>query len=234
MFSVKRLSILITAFVIAVSAIAAQSSTGGNLTVEESYMYESIQIMIIRETARSDTREQKFVALEYINDAISRGNKNDEIRQTLDFLSREGRRTIATENGRVVNNFPDVRRLSAKYLGQIGSEEARKSLLDICQFENEPMVLQEAIKSLGDIGVNDNNETVIIISWAFSKFDNLNPDNLMALATIDAFENIARRNNGINHPEAIRTLTRIAEGQYITPVKERARQLLSDLRSYGN
>jgi len=234
MFSVKRFSILITASVIAVSAIAAQSSTGGNLTVEESYMNESIQLMIIRETARSNTREQKFVALEYINDAINRGNKNDDIRQTLEFLSREGRRSIATENGRVVNNFPDVRRLSAKYLGQIGSEEARKSLLDICQFENEPMVLQEAIKSLGDIGVNDNNETIIIISWAFSKFNNLNPDNLMALATIDAFENIARQNNGINHPEAIRTLTSIADGQYITPVKERARQLLSDLRSYSD
>ena len=234
MFTVKRLSILITASVIAVSAIAAQSNIGDDLSVEASYLNESIQLMIIRETARSNTREQKFVALEYINDAINRGSKNDDIRQTLEFLSREGRRSIAMENGRVVNNFPDVRRLSAKYLGQIGTEEARKSLLDICQYENEPMVLQEAIKSLGDIGVNDNNETVVIISWAFSKFDNLNPDNLMALATIDAFENIAKQNNGINHPEAVRTLTRIAEGQYITPVKERARQLLSDLRVYSS
>jgi HEAT repeat protein len=234
MFTVKRLSVLITASVIAVSAIAAQSNIGGDLSVEASYLNESIQLMIIRETARASTREQKFVALEYINDAINRGSKNDDIRQTLEFLSREGRRSIAIENGRVVNNFPDVRRLSAKYLGQIGTEEARKSLLDICQYENEPMVLQEAIKSLGDIGVNDNNETVVIISWAFSKFDNLNPDNLMALATIDAFENIAKQNNGINHPEAVRTLTRIAEGQYITPVKERARQLLSDLRLMNN
>jgi HEAT repeat protein len=233
MFRVKCFSILITAFVIAVSAIAAQSNTN-DLSVEESYLNESIQLMIIRETARSNTREQKFVALEYINDAINRGNKNDDIRQTLEFLSKEGRRSIAIENGRVVNNFPDVRRLSAKYLGIIGTEEARRSLLDICQFENEPMVIQEAIKSLGDIGANNNNETVVIIAWAFSKFDNLNPDNLMAIATIDAFENIARQNNGINHPEAVRTLTRIAEGQYITPVKERARELLSELRSYSS
>jgi hypothetical protein len=234
MFTFKRLSILITASVIAVSAITAQSNSGGNLSIEESYLKESIELMIIRETARANTREQKFVALEYINDAISRGSKNDDIRQTLEFLSREGRRSIAMENGRVVNNFPDVRRLSARYLGQIGTEEARKSLLDICQFENEPMVLQEAIKSLGDIGANDNNETVVIISWAFSRFDNLNPDNLMAIATIDAFENIARQNNGINHPEAVRTLTRITEGQYIIPVKDRARQLLSDLRMYSS
>jgi len=233
MFGVKRLSILITASVIAVSAITAQSNTGRELSVEESYIRDSIELMIIRETARSNTREQKFVALEYISEAINRGNKNDDIRQTLDFLSKEGRRSVAMENGRVVNNFPDVRRLSAMYLGQIGTEEARKSLLDICQFENEPMVLQEAIKSLGDIGANVNNETVVIIAWVFSRFDNLNPDNLMALATIDAFENIARQNNGINHPEAVRTITRIAEGKYITPVRERAWQLLADLRSYS-
>jgi len=230
MFSIKRLSILILAGVIAVSSVTAQNNP--EMTIEQSYLQESVELMIIRETARASSREQKFIALNYIADAIDRGNKSDEIRQTLDYLSREGRRTVAMESGRVVNNFPDVRRQSAKYLGQLGTEEARKSLLEICQFENEPMVLQEAIKSLGDIGTNENNETVVIISWAFSKFDNLNPDNLMAIATIDSFEKIARQNNGINSPEAIRTLTRITEGYYITPVKDRARQLLADLRSY--
>ena len=99
----KCFSILLITAVIAVSAIAAQSS---EMTVEESYLQESIELMIIRETARASTREQKFVALEYINDAIERGSTNDEIRQTLDFLSREGRRTVAMENGRIVNNFP--------------------------------------------------------------------------------------------------------------------------------
>jgi HEAT repeat protein len=232
MFSIKRFSILLLTAVIAVSAAFAQNNQ--EMTIEESYLQRSIELMIIRETARASTREQKFIALNYIGDAIDRGSKDDEIRQTLEFLSREGRRNIATENGRIVNNFPDVRRQSAKYLGQLGTEEARKSLLDICQFENEPMVLQEAIKSLGDIGNNDSNETVVIISWAFSKFDNLNPDNLMAIATIDAFENIARKNNGISSPEAVRTLARITEGYYITPVKDRARQLLADLRAYNS
>jgi len=65
------------------------------------------------------------------------------------------------------------------------------------------------------------------------RFDNLNPDNLMAIATIDAFEKIARKNGGISSPEAIQTLMRIADGQYIRPVQERARQLIAELRSYG-
>ena len=230
MFSFKRFSILI---IIAVAVTAAVFAQQREMTVEESYLQESIELMIIRETARSNTREQKLLSLEYIGEAIERGNTNDEIRQTLDFLSREGRRTVARERGRVMNNFPDVRRQSAKYLGVIGTEEARKSLIEIIQFENEPMVIQEAIKSLGDIGTNENNESVATIAWVFRKFDNLNPDNLIALATIDAFEKIAKQNNGINSPEAIRTLIIISEGHYITPVKVRARQVLAELRSYG-
>jgi HEAT repeat protein len=230
MFSLKRFSILIA--VISIVFIQNISAQQRELTVEESYLQETLEIMIIRETARSTTREQKLIAIEWIGDAIERGNTNDEIRQTLDFLAREGTRSVARENNRIVNNFPDIRRQSARLLGVVGTEEARASLIDILQFENEPMVLQEAIKSLGDIGTNENNETVTHIAWIVTRFNNLNPDNLMALAAIDAFEKIARRYNGLNSPEAIRTLVLISEGNYITPVRERARMLLAELRTY--
>jgi len=229
----KKLAILVIAAVITVSNVVSQSNN--EMTVEESYMQETIELQIIRETARASSREQKEVALHYISEAIEKGNKSDSIRQTLDYLSREGRRSVAMESGRVVNNFPDIRRQSAKYLGQLGTEEARLTLLQVIQYENEPMVLQEAIKSLGDIGVVDNNnDTFIFISWIFDRFDTLNPDNLMAIATIDTFEKIAKNNNGTISKEAISTLRRISEGHYITPVKERAAQLLSDLRGYSN
>jgi HEAT repeat protein len=233
MFLFKRFLVLIAAAVFAVSAVGAQNNSQREMSVEETYLQETIQLMIIRETARADTREQKLIALEYISEAINSGNTGDEIRQTLEFLSREGRRTVARENGRVTNNFPDVRRQAAKYLGQLGTEEAKNALLEITQFENEPMVLQEAIKSLGDIGLNDNNETVANIAWVVRRFDNLNPDNLMAIATIDAFEKIARKNGGLNSQEAIQVLIRISEGNYIRPVQERARQLIAELRTYG-
>jgi len=235
MFSLKKLSVILLAAVFAVSTAAAQNNSQKEMTVEESYLQESIEMMIIRETARADTREQKLIALEYIAESIGKGSTNDEIRQTLEFLTREGRMTVARENNRITNNFPDVRRQAAKYLGQLGTEEAKTALLGICQYENEPMVLQEAIKSLGDIGINDNNEVITHIAWAISKFDTRKPDNLMALATIDAFEKIHRKNGGLNSPEAIQTLIRIAENQvYVTGVRERARQLLAELRSSGS
>ena len=231
MFSFKRLFVLLITAVFAVSALPAQNS--GEMSIEQSYMQRAIEVMIIRESARASSREQKLISLQYIGDAIDHGNDDDEIRQTLVYLSREGRRSVARENGRVMNNFPDVRRQAARYLGLVGTEEARDALLEICQFENEPMVLQEAIKSLGDIGLNDDNETIANIAFVMRRFDNLNPDNLMAIATIDAFDKIARKNGGINSPEAIQILIRIAEGHYIKPVQERARQLIAELRSYG-
>jgi len=235
MFSFKRFSILIIAVVVIASTAFAQNNQRREMTVEESYLQESIEIMIIRETARAHSRDQKLIALEYVRDAIERGNTSDEIRQTLQFLSMEGRMIQARESGRLVNNFPDVRRQAAKYLGQMGTEEARQSLLLICQHENEPMVVQEAIKSLGDIGTNENNETAAHIAFVFSRFNSkIPPDNMVAMATISALENIARQNEGINSSEAVRALVLIAEGQYITPVRERARQLLAELRTYGN
>lgn len=233
MFSLKRFYFLIVAAVFAVSAAFAQNTTQREMTVEESYLQESIEMMIIRETSRAASREQKLIALEYIGEAIDRGSTNDDIRLALEYLSMEGTRSVARESGRVVNNFPDIRRQAARYLGMLGTEEAKDALLQIVQHENEPMVLQEAIKSLGDIGLNENNETVNTIVWVVSRFDNLNPDNLLAIATIDAFEKIARANDGLNSPEAIRLLMRIADGVYITPVRERARQLLAELRAYG-
>ena len=218
----------------AVSITAAQSSSGSDeMSVEQSYLRESIEMMIIRETARGESREQKLIALEYIGEAIGRGSTNEEIRETLEYLSREGRRTVVRENGRIINNFPDVRRQAARYLGQIGTEEAVLALIEILQFENEPMVLQEAVKSLGDIGINNNNDTVANIVWVARRFDNLNPDNLLAIATIDALEKIARKNGGLSYPDAIQLLLRISEGSYIRPVQERARQLLAEMRNFS-
>ena len=237
MFTLRRSFILALLVLFAVSSVMGQSSgsnRGSNreMTIEESYLQESIELMIIRETSRAEGRDQKLIALEYIGEAIERGNTGKDITQALEYLSLEGILNQSRENGRLLNNYPDIRRQAAKYLGQLGTEEAKTSLLKLCQYENEPMVLQEAVKSLGDIGINNNEETVNMITWVVTKFDNLNPDNILAIATIDAFSKFAKNNNGKLQPEAIRLLIRISEGPYIRPVQDRAKQFLADLRGY--
>jgi hypothetical protein len=228
----KKLLILLTAALFFVSFVTAQSNTGREMTVEESYLQESIEIMIIRETARSEVLDQKLFALEKIKEAMDNNRKSPEIRQSLDYLALEGSKNQIRESGRVINNFPLVRRQAAKLLGKFDTSEAKNALLEVCQFDKEPMVIQEAIRSLGDIGLNENGDTVSTIVYVVSRLDVVNPDNLVALATIDCFEKIAKKNGGINDPNAINLLIKISAGQYIKPVQERAKQLINDLM-YG-
>jgi hypothetical protein len=237
MTMLKRPAAAAALFFSALAAVFAQNSGTGasnrEMSVEESYLQESVELMVIRETSRADTRDQKLVALEYIGEAIERGNTGEEIRGALEYLSMEGVMNKARENGRLVNNFPDVRRQSAKYLGDLGTPEAKNTLLKIVVADPEPMVLQEAVKSLAKIGLNDNDETVNAIAWIVTRFDVLNPDNLLALSAVDAFAVLAEKNGGIKDPNAIRTLIRISEGNYIKPVQEKARAVLMDLRKYN-
>ncbi|MDR2738914.1 MAG: HEAT repeat domain-containing protein [Treponema sp.] len=219
----------VVAGLLTVSLVSAQE-----MSVEESYLEESIENMIIREQSQADGRDMKLVALEYIAEAINHGNTSDDVRNALEYLSLEGITNQTRENGRLINNFPDVRARAATYLGEIGTPEAKNTLLKIMLAESEPMVLTEAVKSLAKIGLNENEETANIISWVVTRFDGLNPDNLLALSALDAYEILAKKNGGLKDPSAIRTILRIADGHYIKPVQDRARQLIFELRQYGN
>jgi len=237
MMVIKRLLVFAVMLALASSVLMAQSRPGLTLTdremtVEESYLQESIELMIIREQSRSENRDMKMVALEYIGEAIDRGNRSDEIAASLEFLSMEGVLNLTRENGRVVNNFPDVRREAATQLGRLGTPAARDTLLKMVNGDNEPMVITEAIRALGTIGDNDYDEVTRQISWTVNRFDRLNPDNFMALSALDAFERIAEANGGLRDRAAIDTIIRISEGPYVTPVRERARALLNELRGF--
>lgn len=231
--TLKRIFLTVLILVCMVMAVSAQTRTNRELSVEESYLQQSVELMIIREQSRAESREMKLVALEYINDAINRGNTSDDIRASLEYLGIEGTINKTRENGRLLNNYPDIRMRAATYLGDLGTPEAKTSLIKMCLADNEPMVLTEVVKSLGRIGLNDNEETASAISWIVTRYDVLNPDNLLALSALEAYEKLAAANGGIKDPSVIRTVMRIAEGPYIRIVQERARQTLSELRKYN-
>jgi hypothetical protein len=232
--NLKHVGMVLLILVSTAALVMGQSSNSGReMSVEESYLQESIELMIIRESSREPSRDQKMVALEYIGDAIERGNKSDDIRGALEYMAMEGVMNKARENGRLVNNFPDVRTKAATYLGELGTREAKDALIKMVMADNEPMVLTEAVKSLAKIGINENEETVNAISWVVTRFDVLNPDNLLALSALDAYDKLAELNGGIRDANAIRTIIRISEGPYIKPVQERAKQVLMNLRKYG-
>lgn len=231
-----RIGILLAVSTMTVTAAFAQSKNNDKeLSVEESYLQESVELMVIREQARADSRDMKLVALEYIGEAIKGGRANPEIEKSLEYLALEGTVYQAREGGvgRLVNNYPDVRAKAAQYLGELGTKGAKTILVKMVLSDPEPMVLTEAIKSLGKIGTNDNDEVSTAISWIVTRFDILNPDNILALSALEAYEKIAEKNGGIKDPSAIRTIIRIAEGNYIRPVQTRARETLNTLRKYS-
>ena len=214
---------------------AAQPAPSSEISVEESYLQDVVERMIIQEQIRAESRDMKFVALRYIEDAINRGNTGPDIQSALEYLSMEGVMNQARENGRLVNNFPDVRTVAVAYLGELGTPEARDTLMKVVIADGEPMVLTEAIKSLAKIGIDDNGETSEAISWIVRRFDVLNPDNLLALSALDAFEILAQKNGGrIRDPNTIQTIMRIVNGPYIRPVKDRARGLIDQMRRAGS
>jgi HEAT repeat protein len=214
------------------AAVMAQSSSS-ETSIEESYLQEAIEMMIIRETSRSDSLDQKLLALEHIRSAIERGSTNEEIRVTLEYLSLEGTQNKARMGGRLVNDHPSVRMQAAKYLGDLGTKEAKNILLKICTSDNEKMVLQEAVKSLGTIGLNENDDVVNTIVWIMNKDTNSEtPDNILAIAAIETIEKLSKQSKNAD-PNAIQVIARIMGGPYATPVKQRARQALVTLGRYA-
>jgi len=232
MMILRRFFTLLIAVCLVVPAVTGQS-TDSEMSIEESYLQEAIEMMIIRETSRSDSLDQKLLALDHIGSAIERGSTNEEIRVTLEYLSLEGTQNKARMAGRLVNNHPTVRRQAAKYLGDLGTKEAKNILLKICASDDEKMVLQEAVKSLGNIGINENDDVVNTIVWIMNKDTNSEtPDNILAIAAIDTIEKLSKQNKTAD-PNAINVIARIMGGPYASPVKQRARQALVTLGRYA-
>ena len=227
-----RFSALIIAALIAIPSVYGQSqNSDSELSVEQSYLQDAVDLMIVKETSRQDGLNQKLAALDFIDTLIKQGNTSDEIRLTLERLSFEGTNVQTRERGRLKNDFPQVRRQAAKLLGSFHTEEAKNALLRVCVSDNEPLVLQEAVRSLGLIGMDKDGDVVGTIVWVANKFNNtVSPDNLLALAAIDAIQKIARANNGVRE-DAFNLLIKISEGAYSPPVREKARQTMMDIRN---
>lgn len=203
-------------------------------TVEEAYLQSSLETMIIREESQSDSRDMKLVALQYAKQAIDAGRKNDDIRNSLAYLALESTAVPlrAAGVGPITNNYPDIRAKACDYLGDFPSQDTKTALIKVVLGDNEPMVIGAAIRSLGKIGFNDNDEVTQDIAYIVNRFDVLGPDNSLAFECLVAIQRIAEKNSGIKDADAIRAVMRIASGNYITPVKTMANQVLDSLRKY--
>ena len=201
-------------------------------SVENEYLND-VDGDIIMSLANSDELDNKLVALQYLQNAIEDGNTSDTVIQALDQLAGEGLTTQSRTNGRVINNFPEIRRQACLLLGKVPTEHSKNTLVSIALADNEPMVMAAAVQSLGVIGINDNDEVVDAIAFANRKNQVLNPTSSLALEVLNAFEALA--DNTENKKTMIDAIARIStDYHYVTPVRQRAYKLLKQLSNNAN
>lgn len=231
MKSLKKVAtgLLCGALFVGLSTNAFAQQKQSETSVESEYL-SSIQDVVITELANSDERDNKIVALQYLEAAVNDGNVTPDMMAALDHLAGEGITTESRTNGRMMNNFPDIRAKACDLLANVKTEESKDTLKKIALADNEPMVITAAIRSLGEVGINNKDEVVDAIAWANKKNANLNPTSSMALEVLIAYEKLM--DSVENKGPIIQSVGQIATNyRYVKPVRERAMALLKQLQS---
>lgn len=201
---------------------------GKSETSVESEYLSSVEDVVITELSNSDERDNKVVALQYLEDAINAGRVTPDMKTALDHLAGEGVTTQSRENGRLTNNFPDIRAKACDILAKVPTKESKNTLVKIALADSEPMVLAAAVRSLGEIGINDNDEVVNVIAFANRRNEALNPTSSLALEVLIAYEKLAPTVQ--DRKAMLESISKIAtDYHYVTPVRTRAMALLKKL-----
>mgnify|MGYP002864027720 CR=1 FL=1 len=232
MKAVKKTAAAAIAVLLAAS-LYAQTESGQRTesSAEEEYL-TSVEDVVIKELAGSDDRDNKMVALQYLESAVEDGRVSKEMMIALDNLAGEGVNTQSRTGGRLVNNFPDIRAKSCDLLAKVPTEESKTTLLKIALADNEPMVITAAVRSLGEIGLNDGDDVVDTIAWISKKNGVVNPTSSLALEIVIAYEKLWDKAE--NKASMIDAISKIATNyNYVTPVRTRALNLLKTIQSSG-
>jgi hypothetical protein len=204
-------------------------------TVEESYLEESLEALVIREQAQAESLTMKQEAIDGIKSALDKGRKSDEIYKSLDYLALEGifTQTRSAGLGKPTNNFPQIRSQACALLGTMNTEQARDTLVKVVFADNESMVISSAIRALGTMGNLMNDEVTTAINYIVNRYDILAPDNTLAFESLVAFDKYAEANGGIKDNSIIHTIIKIADGNYNTETRKKASEVLMNLRKYA-
>lgn len=203
------------------------TQTKSESSVEEEYLND-VDGVVILALATSDDYDNKLVAMQFLESAVENGNVNEDVMKALNQLAGEGINTQSRTNGRLVNNFPDIRRRACLALGKVKTEESKNYLVSVALAESEPMVIAAAVNSLGEVGINNDDEVVDAIAFANKRNQILNPTSSLASEVIDCYAKLIDTTE--NKKIIIDSLTRIAaDYHYVTPVRNKALKLLKQI-----
>ncbi len=232
----KTLPLLLGLLLVPAGLFAQTADKGTQKTVEDVYLQSSVEVQVVRSLVAEQGRSEKLKALDFIAKMVENGKVNDksvDVIALLEQLGGEGTTSEIRQNGRVINDFPEVRRQSAELLGQIGGDKSREVLINMAIKDPEPMVISEAVYSLGLIGGGDQAARVeSVITNLVKTQDAIRPDSNFAFAAISALEMLGKKNNGKVSQEVFAALIRIQNGNYITPVRKKAEAVLAGFTKF--
>jgi hypothetical protein len=224
----------ITLLLLSPVLLSAQDEDTGALTIEELYLSSDIEIQLIRSQAVAGDRDSKVLALQTIRQMYDDGrvSADDEaVVVVLDSLAGEGITTTVRSGGRIVNDFPEVRRQAVQLLGEIGGPMAKNILFRVVKDDPEPMVLSEAVYALGVIGENTNMETTLYLADVMRRnTTRVTPDNNLTFACLLSLEKLMNSEEGIADPDVLAALLDVVGGNYTQTVRLKALDVINQLR----
>ncbi|MDR0374218.1 MAG: HEAT repeat domain-containing protein [Treponema sp.] len=212
------------------TAAAQQTGMDRDVQTEQSYSPDMANLILITEQSRSSELALKNNALALIARLLAQDKKNPEILDALEFLALEGVVNKKRVNGRITNNYPNIRAKAATCLGDYGGEDAKKILVRMLKAEADVMVLVPALYALSKIGVTAEDE--ITLNDMMRRLDAPRPDNLLAIAYLDALEKYSEEQSGVINLATRHSISNISRGAYTKLVQKKASLLLEKLNSY--
>ena len=224
--------------------VIAQSGNGDDSSDKEPPIEELFfinpELQSINEEAASKDREAKLRAITRVEKTLKQGTSTDEeftMALILGRLAGEGTTTLHSERGRIINYFPEVRSQACNALQFVQSDKAKEKavniLIGVLINDVDPIVKSNAAYALGEIGLNEDDQAVRALAEAVEVQDTLAPNDNFAYVAALALSKIAKSNDGIYEPRAYRALVRIAQGNYSRVVKDKALEVLEELRQYS-
>jgi HEAT repeat protein len=146
--------------------------------------------------------------------------------ELVTMLSEEGSTRKEYENGRLVNDFPDVRRKAVKVLGKLGGDQSRDALVSVLLNDENSVVKAEACLQLAEVGDSQTGEALRALVYVYRK--SYNPDANFVKAVIMSIAKIAQSNSAA-YSDAIFILSEIQLGNYNREIREAAYKAVEEL-----
>ncbi len=225
----RKLSALSVFLLLSAGLIFAQRT---EKSVEDEYL-SSVEDVVITELVATSDYDSMLVALDYIEESVSGGSSSQAVTSALCTLASSGLTTVSRTGGRVVNNYPDIRARACRLLASNPCEEAKDTLLQVIQIDKEPMVLSAAVQTLGEMGINDDDEVVNAIEFVHNNMAIMNPTSSFALQVLNAYEKLSP---SVQDKSAmVLSITQIATNyHYVKPVRDQAKALLKSIQNGGS